>query len=122
MWNHILGYVNHVLLSAVPSANFLVYCLVGNKFRWERGGGYTTTTVSKMGILLHYKINWGVLAYKGESYPHSPCSRRIASLYLRRAAHISPATRRTFQLRPGSLRSSVKTTGTGVGGSSPPVT
>lgn len=78
MWNHILGYVNHVLLSAVPTANFLVYCLVGNKFR------------------------------------------RIADIYLRRALHLSPVTRRTFQPRPGSLRSSVKTTGTAVGGSSPP--
>ena len=33
VWNHLLGYISHVLLSFVPSANFLVYCLVGNKFR-----------------------------------------------------------------------------------------
>jgi len=32
-WNHILGYVSHVLLCFVPTANFLVYCVVGNKFR-----------------------------------------------------------------------------------------
>ena len=33
VWNHLLGFVSHVLLSFVPSANFIVYCLVGNKFR-----------------------------------------------------------------------------------------
>ena len=33
-WNHLLGYVSHVLLSFVPTANFIVYCLVGNKFRY----------------------------------------------------------------------------------------
>eukprot|EP00090_Calanus_glacialis_P026311 TRINITY_DN41336_c0_g1_i1.p1 TRINITY_DN41336_c0_g1~~TRINITY_DN41336_c0_g1_i1.p1 ORF type:complete len:130 (-),score=18.97 TRINITY_DN41336_c0_g1_i1:3-392(-) len=33
VWNHILGYVSHVFLCLVPTANFLVYCLVGNKFR-----------------------------------------------------------------------------------------
>jgi hypothetical protein len=33
VWNHILGYVSHVFLCFVPTANFLVYCLVGNKFR-----------------------------------------------------------------------------------------
>ena len=32
-WNHLLGFVSHVLLSFVPTANFIVYCLVGNKFR-----------------------------------------------------------------------------------------
>ena len=46
--------------------------------------------------------------------------RRIANVYLRRTFHISPVTRRAFQLRPGSLRSSVKTTGTGGGVSSHP--
>ena len=35
VWNHLLGFVSHVLLSFVPSANFIVYCLVGNKFRSE---------------------------------------------------------------------------------------
>merc|ERR1719318_41922 len=33
VWNHVLGYVSHVFLCFVPTANFLVYCLVGNKFR-----------------------------------------------------------------------------------------
>ena len=33
-WNILLGFVSHVLLCAVPTANFLVYCLVGNKFRY----------------------------------------------------------------------------------------
>jgi len=33
VWNHILGSVSHVLLCFVPTENFLVYCLVGNKFR-----------------------------------------------------------------------------------------
>jgi len=32
-WNQILGNLSHVLLCAVPTANFFVYCLVGNKFR-----------------------------------------------------------------------------------------
>ena len=33
-WNQILGNLSHVLLCAVPTANFFVYCLVGNKFRY----------------------------------------------------------------------------------------
>ena len=33
VWSITLGFVSHVLLSFVPSANFIVYCLVGNKFR-----------------------------------------------------------------------------------------
>ena len=40
-WNHLLGYVSHVLLSFVPTANFIVYCLVGNKFRSAVGCLYT---------------------------------------------------------------------------------
>ena len=86
VWNLLLGYASHVLLSFVPSANFLVYCLVGNKFRSNIIQHFCFLETNRLFV------------------------RRIGGLYLRKVLHLSPPTRAAAQPRPGSLRSSFKVT------------
>lgn len=60
VWNHILGSVSHVFLCLVPTANFLVYCLVGNKFRLVArqficcGGGPRQAIIQQQGSIRSY--------------------------------------------------------------------
>ena len=84
VWNHLLGYVSHVLLCFVPTANFLVYCVVGNKFRY---------------ILYRiYFTHECVLVF-----------RMVANIYIRKMCCCAQSPRQELSPYQGSLRSSGKT-------------